>query len=57
MGFTKDIGNYLSFNERYQEGYIRTSSQEFKINNLNNKMIHLTNDAVQKKGEGYGKFE
>jgi hypothetical protein len=22
-----------------------------------NKMIHLTNDAVQKKGEEYGKFE
>ena len=41
----------------YQEGYIRTSSFEFSIKNLSNKMVHLTNDAVQKKGENYGKFE
>lgn len=41
----------------YQEGYIRTSSKEFTTKNLDNKLIHLTNDAVQKKGEDYGKFE
>jgi tubulin--tyrosine ligase len=41
----------------YQEGYIRTSSFEFSVKNLSNKMVHLTNDAVQKRGEGYGKFE
>ena len=29
----------------FQEGYIRTSSREFSIKNLENKMIHLTNDA------------
>ena len=40
----------------YPEGYIRTSSKEFTVKNFN-KMIHLTNDAVQKKGEEYGKFE
>jgi len=40
----------------YSEGYIRTSSKEFSLNNLN-RMIHLTNDAVQKKGEDYGRFE
>ena len=41
----------------YQEGYIRTSSKEFSIKNVTNKLIHLTNDAVQKKGDDYGKFE
>ncbi|EAS00525.2 tubulin-tyrosine ligase family protein (macronuclear) [Tetrahymena thermophila SB210] len=41
----------------YQEGYIRTSSKEFTLRNLDNKFIHLTNDAIQKKGEEFGKFE
>lgn len=41
----------------YQEGYIRTSCKEFNINNLSNKYIHLTNDAIQKNSEDYGKFE
>ena len=30
----------------YEDGYIRTSSKEFKLNNLENRAIHLTNDAV-----------
>ena len=34
----------------YQEGYIRTSSEIYKLNDLNDKMIHLTNDAIQKYG-------
>lgn len=33
----------------YEEGYIRTSCKEFTLKNLANRMIHLTNDAVQKK--------
>jgi len=41
----------------YQEGYIRTASKEFSLKNVTNKLIHLTNDAVQKKAEEYGKFE
>lgn len=41
----------------YQDGYIRTASKEFNMKNLANKMIHLTNDAVQKKCEDYGKYE
>ena len=41
----------------YEEGYIRTSSKEFTLKNLKNRFIHLTNDAVQKKCEDYGKFE
>ena len=30
----------------YEEGYLRTSSFEYTINDLDNKLIHLTNDAV-----------
>jgi tubulin polyglutamylase TTLL1/tubulin monoglycylase TTLL3/8 len=41
----------------YEEGYVRTSSQEFTLKNINNKLIHLTNDAIQKFSENYGKFE
>ena len=40
----------------YEEGYVRTTSKEYTLKNLDNKLIHLTNDAVQKKGEEYGKF-
>ena len=40
----------------YQEGYVRTSGKDFTLKNLN-KFIHLTNDAVQKKDDNYGKFE
>jgi len=41
----------------YQEGYVRTASKEFSLKNVSNKYIHLTNDAIQKKWEIYGKFE
>lgn len=41
----------------YNEGYIRTTSKEYNLKNLDNKFVHLTNDAIQKKGEEYGKFE
>lgn len=41
----------------YSEGYLRTSCREFSLNNLSNRLVHLTNDAVQKKAEDYGKFE
>jgi hypothetical protein len=41
----------------YRDGYVRTSSKEYCITNLDNRLIHLTNDAVQKKSEEYGKFE
>ena len=40
----------------YEEGYIRTSSENFSYKKMD-KMIHLTNDAVQKHGENYGKYE
>lgn len=41
----------------YEEGYIRTSSREYSLKKIGNKLIHLTNDAVQKKAEDYGKYE
>jgi hypothetical protein len=41
----------------YEEGYIRTASKEFTTKNLKNRMIHLTNDAVQKHSDQYGKYE
>ena len=41
----------------YQDGYLRTSCKEFSVQNLSNRYIHLTNDAVQKNSEDYGKFE
>ena len=41
----------------YQEGYIRTSCKDYNPKALDNKFIHLTNDAVQKKSEDYGKYE
>ena len=30
----------------YEDGYIRTSCKEFTLDNLQNRFIHLTNDAV-----------
>ena len=41
----------------FQEGYLRTSSKEFKDKKCDDKLIHLTNDAIQKKAIDYGKFE
>ena len=31
----------------YEEGYLRTSSKEFSLNDPENRLVHLTNDAVQ----------
>jgi tubulin---tyrosine ligase len=36
---------------------LRTSSREFSMNDLENRYVHLTNDAIQKKSADYGKFE
>lgn len=41
----------------FKEGYLRTSSREFSIADLDNRYVHLTNDAIQKKSSDYGKFE
>jgi hypothetical protein len=39
----------------YREGYVRTSCKEYTTKNMN-KFVHLTNDAVQKYCEDYGKY-
>ena len=41
----------------YTDGYLRTSCRDYNIKNVTNRLIHLTNDAVQKKCDDYGKFE
>jgi hypothetical protein len=41
----------------YKEGYLRTTSCDFDPNDVKNKFMHLTNDAVQKHCPEYGKFE
>ena len=48
-------GNFQGY--FYQDGYLRTSCREYNTKNEKNRLIHLTNDAVQKKSDDYGKFE
>ena len=52
---TSTNGNFKGY--FYQEGYLRTACREFNLRNPDDRMVHLTNDAVQKKCEDYGKFE
>lgn len=40
----------------FEEGYIRTASEEYTLEDVSNKLVHLTNDAIQKKGKEYGRF-
>ena len=41
----------------YEEGYLRTCCKEYDLTQVENRFIHLTNDAVQKYSPDYGKFE
>lgn len=41
----------------FGEGYIRTASYEYNLTNVGDTEIHLTNDAIQKDCESYGKYE
>ena len=41
----------------YTDGYLRTASTEYSTKDITNSFIHLTNDAIQKHSEEYGKFE
>jgi len=40
----------------YRDAYLRTTSAKYTTKRFD-RMIHLNNDAVQKNGEDYGKFE
>jgi hypothetical protein len=53
--FTSFNGNLQVF--YFREGYLRTSGEEFVLDDIQNRFIHLTNDAIQKNGEKYGKYE
>lgn len=42
----------------FKEGYVRTSSVAYSLKEegFENSKIHLTNNAIQKYGEDYGKY-
>jgi len=41
----------------YDEAYVRTSWKKYSLKDISDRECHLTNDAVQQKAKGYGKFE
>lgn len=41
----------------YEYGYVRTSSSAYSLRNNKDLFVHLTNDAIQKNGDNYGKYE
>lgn len=41
----------------YEDGYLRTTSTEYSTSDIGNPYIHLTNDAVQKYCDDYGRYE
>lgn len=43
----------------FKEGYIRTSSYKYTLESemIENLAVHLTNNAIQKQDEAYGKLE
>ncbi len=41
----------------YDEAYVRTSWKKYSLKDISDRECHLTNDAVQQKSKGYGKFE
>lgn len=55
FGLLTSINGYLK-GYFYEDGYIRTSSKEF-TSKCNDIFIHLTNDAVQKNCDDFGKYE
>ena len=54
MLVTHEMNFYL-----FKEGYLRTSSKKYVIDveNIDNKFVHLTNNAVQIHDQDYGKYE
>lgn len=53
---TQDPKNKCVRGYSYKEAYLRTTSAEYSID-TKDKFVHLNNDAVQKHGEDYGKYE
>ena len=46
FGFVHIIDGTYYKSYFYKEGYLRTSSREFSINDIDNRYVHLTNDAI-----------
>ncbi len=40
----------------YRDGYIRTSSEMYDLEDHENEFVHLTNDAIQQNSENYGQY-
>ena len=49
--------NYTGDFYFFKEGYLRTSSTAYDINDFSNIFMHLTNNAVQIHSKHYGEFE
>jgi len=41
----------------FEDGYVRTSSKEYSHDDITDKFVHLTNDAIQMHADDFGKFE
>lgn len=38
----------------FREGYLRMSSADYSLDRLQDGLVHLTNNAIQRKGPSYG---
>jgi tubulin monoglycylase TTLL3/8 len=41
----------------FKEAYIRTSTEVYSTDDIDNYFIHLTNNAIQKNASNYGQYE
>jgi len=41
----------------YQDGYVRTSSEVWSLEDMADSEVHLTNDSIQKYSDSYGRYE
>ena len=41
----------------FKEGYIRMSGSNYDLGQTDNLFVHLTNNAIQKHAQDYGKYE
>ena len=56
FGMLTSIGGCLK-GFAYEDGYVRTSCKEFNHDDVTDRFVHLTNDAIQQHADDYGKFE
>jgi len=41
----------------WKHSYVRTTSKQYTLSDISDREVHLTNDAIQKHGNSYGKYE